>query len=126
MNGVNNHFGGIFGALATCGALGVGLGAFGAHALKAVVEPRLLETWQTGVFYLMIHTLAGILLESHRPGKHLGLLMLIGNVLFSGSLFLLVLTGFTPLGAVTPFGGVVFIVAWMRAALLFFSTKARP
>jgi uncharacterized membrane protein YgdD (TMEM256/DUF423 family) len=100
------------------GALGVGAGAFGAHALRSSLEPRMLEVWQTAVFYLLVHTLAGIFMESRLPGKSLGLLMVVGIVLFSGSLFALVLSGFGPLGAVTPFGGVLFIVAWLRAAYL--------
>ncbi len=100
------------------GGLGVGLGAFGAHALRDSLSPRYLEIWETAVFYLMIHTLAGIIMEIRHPGRLLGLLMLGGVFLFSGSLFSLVLSGLGFLGAITPLGGLLFIFAWVWAAWL--------
>lgn len=112
--------------LSILGALGVGAGAFGAHALRASLEPRMLEVWQTAVFYLLVHTLAGLFMENRLPGRSLGLLMIVGIVLFSGSLFVLVLSGFGPMGAVTPFGGVVFLAAWLRAAALIFREPSGP
>lgn len=107
---------GMIGALCLCGALGVAAGAFGAHALRAHLTERQLETWQTAVFYLFVHVLAGIVLEHHFPRRGIGLLMALGILLFSGSLFALVLTGWGPLGAITPVGGVAFIFAWLIAA----------
>ena len=103
--------------------LGVMLGAFGAHALKARLGPELLATWQTAVQYHFIHALGllavGILLRQTPGARGLewaGWLMLLGVVLFSGSLYALCLTGMRGLGAVTPLGGAAFIAAWALLA----------
>ena len=100
--------------------LAVALGAFGAHGLEGRIEAKYLETWQTGVTYQMFHA-AGLLvigvLLGNLPGNALltraGWIMLAGIFLFSGSLYILSLTGFSMLGAVTPFGGVAFLTAWV-------------
>jgi uncharacterized membrane protein YgdD (TMEM256/DUF423 family) len=112
----------LLGALA--GAAGVLLGAFGAHALKARLTPELLATWQTAVQYHFWHALALVavgLVALHLPAsaalKWAGWLMLAGIVLFSGSLYVLALSGVRWLGAVTPFGGTAWIVAWLLLAL---------
>lgn len=103
---------------AVAALLGVGLGAFGAHALAARLSPTDLATFETGVRYQMYHALALLglgLLRRQRPGPWLdraGLLFLWGTVVFSGSLYLLVLTGQRWLGAVTPIGGVAFLAGW--------------
>ncbi|MGB3850729.1 MAG: DUF423 domain-containing protein [Tunicatimonas sp.] len=110
---------------AVLGGLSVGIGAFGAHALRATLEAGgRLETFETAVKYQFYHTLAllaiGILMY-HIPDKRLGyaaLAMVIGIVIFSGSLYVLCLTGMRWLGAVTPLGGVALIVGW---GLLFLS-----
>jgi uncharacterized membrane protein YgdD (TMEM256/DUF423 family) len=109
------------GALA--GAAGVVLGAFGAHALKARLAPDLLAIWQTAVQYHFWHALALAavgLVALHAPAssalKWTGWLMLAGLVLFSGSLYALALTGARWLGAITPFGGTAWIVAWLLLA----------
>lgn len=106
------------------GALVVALGAFGAHALKARLAPELLAVYQTGIQYHMLHALGllGVgLLALHLPDSALlkwsGWLMLAGIVLFSGSLYLLAMTGLRWLGAVTPIGGMAFIVAWCALAV---------
>ncbi len=104
---------------AVLGGLSVGIGAFGAHALRATLEAGgRLETFDTAVKYQFYHTLAllaiGILMH-HIPDKRLGyaaLAMVIGIVIFSGSLYVLCLTGVRWLGAVTPLGGVALIVGW--------------
>ncbi|MGB3777598.1 MAG: DUF423 domain-containing protein [Tunicatimonas sp.] len=104
---------------AVLGGLSVGIGAFGAHALRATLEAGgRLETFETAVKYQFYHTLAllaiGILMY-HIPDKRLGyaaLAMVIGIVIFSGSLYVLCLTGVRWLGAVTPLGGVALIVGW--------------
>ncbi len=104
---------------AVLGGLSVGIGAFGAHALRATLEAGgRLETFDTAVKYQFYHTLAllaiGILMY-HIPDKRLGyaaLAMLIGIVIFSGSLYVLCLTGVRWWGAVTPLGGVALIVGW--------------
>lgn len=103
--------------------LGVALGAFGAHALKARLAPAMLGVYETGVQYQFIHALGLILigLSAAHLGNIAGLrwagwLMLAGIVLFSGSLYLLALTGIRWLGAITPLGGLCFIAAWVMFA----------
>ena len=111
------------GALA--GAAGVALGAFGAHALKARLSADMLAVWQTAVQYHFWHALAliaiGILIALALPGSALlrwaGWLMVAGILLFSGSLYALALSGVRSLGAVTPFGGVAWIAAWVLLAV---------
>ena len=110
-------------ALAASGAalalLAVALGAFGAHALRARLEPRDLEIFETAVRYQMYHALGliGIAWLSTRLAGPLtgwaGWLMVAGTLVFSGSLYLLVLTGPRWLGAITPIGGVMLIAGWL-------------
>jgi uncharacterized membrane protein YgdD (TMEM256/DUF423 family) len=100
------------------GAVGVAAGAFGSHVLRAHLSERQLDIWHTAVFYLFIHVLAGLLFEHRFPGRGVGLAMVTGVVLFSGSLFALVLTGLGLLGAVTPIGGVLLIMGWLLALRL--------
>lgn len=103
--------------------LGVALGAFGAHGLRARVSPDLLAVFETGVRYQMYHALAliGISLAWTRwSGAHLtaaGYLFVAGVVLFSGSLYLLTLTSVRGWGAVTPLGGVAFLAGWIALLL---------
>jgi len=99
--------------------LAVALGAFGAHALKSRVPPEMLAVWHTGVEYHVYHALALLavgILAIHLPDSALlrwsGWLMLAGIVVFSGSLYLLALSGERWLGAVTPVGGLAFLAAW--------------
>ena len=93
-------------------------GAFGAHGLRSVVSPLMLGVWETGVTYHLIHALALILIALAMPRigekalSWCGTLMLTGIVLFSGSLYLLVLTGVRWVGVITPIGGVAFLAAW--------------
>jgi uncharacterized membrane protein YgdD (TMEM256/DUF423 family) len=105
-------------------ALGVMLGAFGAHALKDRLDAYSLDVYQKAVFYHFIHAL-GILIVSalQRSGALTASactmvcsLLLAGIVLFSGSLYLLALTGSRGLGIITPFGGLAFIAAWLLLA----------
>lgn len=105
------------------GAVSVGAGAFGAHALRARLEPRLLEVFQTGAQYQMYHALAlvGVAWVASRwPGSlstASGWLFVAGTVLFSGSLYAMALTGVRALGAITPLGGVCFIAGWVTLAV---------
>ncbi len=106
------------------GFLSVGLGAFGAHGLRGRVAEPMLATWGTGADYLGMHALALLgcgLIALHLPGSRLigvaGWCFVIGTVLFSGSLFALVLTGVRGLGAITPFGGTLLIAGWALLAL---------
>ena len=101
------------------GGLGVALGAFGAHGLRGKVEERLLETFQTAVQYQMIHALALLIVATMmlQSGRNLTLdiaagAFVVGILLFSGSLYGLVLTDMRWLGPVTPLGGLCFIAVW--------------
>ena len=111
---------------AVSGALGVAAGAFGAHALRARVEPRMLEVFETGARYQMYHALALIAvgLVAARAASNLttaaGWLFVAGTVLFSGSLYAMTLTGVRALGAITPIGGTLLIAGWV---MLIFSKE---
>ena len=105
----------------------VGLGAFGAHGLKDKLSADMLAVYRTGVDYHFYHALGLLalgMIAAHLPESDLvkwsGGLMAAGIVLFSGSLYLLALTGTRWLGAITPLGGAAWIVAWalLAAALL--------
>ncbi len=104
--------------------LGVALGAFGAHGLKARVSPEMLTVWQTGVQYHLVHALGlvliGILchlLPDIAMLRNAGWLLLAGTLLFPGSLYLLVLTDIRILGIITPLGGLSFLLGWLLLAL---------
>lgn len=105
------------------GAAAVALGAFGAHALKSRVEPDLLAVWQTAVTYHLVHVLA--LLATAWASERwptpwtnaAGWLFVIGITIFSGSLYLLVISGQRWLGAITPIGGIAFIAGWVVLAV---------
>lgn len=98
------------------GGVGVALGAFGAHGLKDRITPPLLEVYRTGVLYHLLHAVA--LLGVAVAGRRLKLghvtrwAFLGGVVVFSGTLYALALTGIGWLGAITPVGGLAFIVGW--------------
>jgi uncharacterized membrane protein YgdD (TMEM256/DUF423 family) len=104
---------------AVLGALGVALGAFGAHGLKQLTtEQRLLDVWDTGAKYHLIHALAILLVALHPARPQVpGWLFTAGIVVFSGSLYMLALTGKGWFGAITPIGGVCFIAGWIALAL---------
>ncbi|HBQ96237.1 MAG: DUF423 domain-containing protein [Firmicutes bacterium] len=99
--------------------LSVGLGAFGAHALRTRIDEARLANYQTGVQYQMYHAIGllitGLVLRIAAPNVLLdwaGWLFFAGIVLFSGSLYILSISGRKRWGMVTPFGGVAFIIAW--------------
>jgi uncharacterized membrane protein YgdD (TMEM256/DUF423 family) len=102
--------------------LGVALGAFAAHALKGSLAPELLAAFETGVRYQLYHALAlmAVAWASTRwPGKMLnagGLLLFVGMLFFSGSLYALSLTGIRGLGMITPFGGLMLLAGWLCVA----------
>jgi uncharacterized membrane protein YgdD (TMEM256/DUF423 family) len=114
---------------ATNGLLAVLFGAFGAHALETRIHADLLETWNTSVHYHMFHTLALLavgLLQRDTALPNLRFtanLFLAGIVLFCGSLYVLALTGIRALGIVTPFGGVLFLIAWGQLALACYRSR---
>ncbi len=105
------------------GLLSVALGAFAAHGLKSVLADDMLATFETGARYQMYHALALITvgwIGRTARGVWLswaGWSFVAGIVLFSGSLYLLALTGTRWLGAVTPLGGVAFLVGWAALAI---------
>ncbi|MDP6954740.1 MAG: DUF423 domain-containing protein [Planctomycetota bacterium] len=107
-------------------AAGVGLGAFGAHGLRDLVPLERLITWETAVRYHLLHALGlvllGVLSTPTAGYQWCGRLFVLGIALFSGSLYLLVLFDVPMLGALTPFGGVALILAWL---LLAFSPDGR-
>ena len=111
------------------GALGVALGAFGAHGLKACASADMVAIWETGAKYHVLHALALLATgwASERwPGAFAsgaGWLFLAGIVLFSGSLYALALTGARALGAITPIGGGCLIAGW--ACLAMAATRGR-
>jgi uncharacterized membrane protein YgdD (TMEM256/DUF423 family) len=108
---------------AVAGLIAVGFGAFGAHALRGRLSPDMLAVFETGVRYQMYHALALLLtaaLSTRMEGKAIvaaGWLFVAGIVLFSGSLYLLAVTGVTILGAITPIGGVAFLAGWAALAI---------
>lgn len=113
------------------GALAVGLGAFGAHSLEALlIQNGRLDTFQTAVNYHFYHTLAlvgiGALASVKPDWKGISFAtwsMVLGILIFSGSLYVLSLTGITWLGAITPLGGLSFILGWSSLVYLSFKNK---
>ena len=105
------------------GAIAVGLGAFGAHGLKKILSPEMLEVYKTGVLYHFIHTLAlvAVALLLEKADSNIlhwgGYLFFAGILLFSGSLYVLSITGIKVLGAITPFGGLAFMGGWICLAV---------
>ncbi|MDB5106795.1 MAG: hypothetical protein JWP91_4484 [Fibrobacteres bacterium] len=99
------------------GFLGVALGAFGAHALKSRVSPEMLAVWHTGVQYHLVHALAllALALFAKATGADIrwgARFFVIGILLFSGSLYVMALSGIRILGAITPLGGLAFLLGW--------------
>jgi len=109
----------ILSVAAVSGLLAVALGAFGAHGLKGIISPEMLEVYKTGVQYQFYHTFALLIvgvLMSFSQSKGLtwsAYLFITGIILFSGSLYLLAITGIKALGMITPFGGITWIAAWI-------------
>jgi uncharacterized membrane protein YgdD (TMEM256/DUF423 family) len=101
--------------------LAVGLGAFGAHALKARLEPDMLAAFEIGVRYQVYHALALLLLAAIRGPNKAAWCFTAGIVVFSGSLYVLALTGVRKWGAVTPIGGLLFLAGWL---ILLFSRQS--
>lgn len=106
---------------AVSGFLSVALGAFGAHALRQRLQlsPDMLRIWETGVHYQMMHALALLAIGfaatryPNGPWPAAGWCFVAGTVVFSGSLYVLSLSGIRWLGAITPIGGVLFLVGWI-------------
>ena len=111
-----------FGLGSVSAALAVALGAFAAHGLRSRISPEALQTFETGARYHMYHALALLAVawaSTRWPGGAVtaaGWLFVAGTLLFSGSLYLLAVTGVRALGAITPFGGLAFILGWLALA----------
>ena len=116
------------------GALGVMIGAFGAHALKPMLEAtNRLDTFETAVKYQFYHALAllilGLLILWFKPQRAFtvaGYAFIGGMLIFSGSLYILCSTGVTWLGAITPIGGVLLIAGWLSMFIGLTKTKNLP
>ena len=111
----------VIGALSAFAA--VALGAFAAHGLRARVPPEMLTVFETGARYHMYHAL-GLIAVAWATSRGFGAgataagwLFLAGTILFSGSLYLMTLTGQRWLGAITPFGGACFLAGWLALAV---------
>ncbi|MCX6621266.1 MAG: DUF423 domain-containing protein [Acidobacteria bacterium] len=113
-------------------AMAVMLGAFGAHGLRSRLDPYLMSVYERAVFYHFVHAL-GLLAVSLLPrlnvlpaagGNLVCGLLLAGIVIFSGSLYLLAITGVRTLGAITPLGGLSFIAAWCVLAWTLLRARA--
>ena len=111
-----------FGLGAVSGALAVALGAFAAHGLRSRISADALAAFETGARYQMYHALA-LLAVAWALGRWpsawtsaAGWLFVAGTILFSGSLYLLAVTGVRALGAITPLGGLAFILGWLALA----------
>lgn len=110
--------------------LAVALGAFGAHGLKERLEQDMLDVFETGVRYHMYHALGLLIVaalaarvSNGRLLKRGAMLLHIGIFIFSGSLYVLSLSGVTMLGAITPIGGVAFIAGWAMIARALWSGR---
>jgi uncharacterized membrane protein YgdD (TMEM256/DUF423 family) len=105
------------------GFMAVALGAFGAHGLRDRLGPEMLAIWHTGVEYHLAHSLAAILAailyaqSGQRPMRIAGWLFIAGNVIFSGSLYVLAVSGVRALGAITPLGGLAYLGGWLLLAI---------
>jgi uncharacterized membrane protein YgdD (TMEM256/DUF423 family) len=112
-------------------ALGVMLGAFGAHALRDRLDAYSMGIWEKAVFYHFVHSLALLVvpvlarvqLLSAPAADRVGWLLVAGVLIFSGSLYALAGTGLRVLGAITPIGGTAFIAAWLMLAWELFRTR---
>lgn len=102
---------------ALLGGIAVLFGAFGAHTLKTLISPEMLVTFETGVRYQMYHSLALLALGATKFHSRGILLLFIGTLVFSGSLYAISLTGIKALGAITPIGGVLLLAGWAWIAL---------
>jgi uncharacterized membrane protein YgdD (TMEM256/DUF423 family) len=111
-----------FGLGALSAAVAVALGAFAAHGLRSRISPEALATFETGARYYMYHALALLAVAwagARWPGAAMsaaGWFFVAGTILFSGSLYLLAVTGIRALGVITPFGGLAFILGWLALA----------
>src|SRR5579875_787885 len=113
-------------------ALGVALGAFGAHGLRDRLDAYSLSIYEKAVFYHFLHALGLLIIAllarasaiTPRVADQVGWLLLVGIILFSGSLYALAISGIRVVGAITPLGGLSFIAAWLLLAYYAFRARA--
>lgn len=92
------------------------LGAFGAHSLKAILEANATTSiWQTAVLYHLVHAVAALWASEKRPA--IVWVWTAGILIFSGTLYLLAITNIRWLGAITPIGGILFLIGWLMIVL---------
>lgn len=118
---------------AIAGFSGVALGAFGAHSLKGTLEPHQLGWWNTAVQYHLVHAvvLLGVSVwlqispndSCSRWLRRTGIMMVLGLLLFSGSLYSMALTDMRALGMITPFGGLSWLMGWFGLVLVASTLK---
>lgn len=111
-------------------------GAFGAHGLRPRLTPELMQTWETAAGYQLAHAIVLLILAvagtvapaltGSAPWRWSQRCFLAGVLIFSGSLYLLVLTGIDRLGAITPLGGILLVVAWLILAAAALGRLPRP
>ncbi len=116
---------------AILGGLTVALGAFGAHALKPYLDAYGVTVWNKAVFYQALHSLALLALPlfseimSSKAISITGYMFIVGVLLFSGSLYILALSGIKILGAITPIGGLAFVIGWIWLAFALYQAAFR-
>ncbi|PJZ70968.1 hypothetical protein CH373_00035 [Leptospira perolatii] len=109
------------------GFLGVAIGAFGAHGLKSVISPELMSVFETGTKYHLLHAIVMFVIaisDKYRESFWIRLgfwLISTGIIFFSGSLYILSITGVKILGAITPIGGLCFLAGWISISVVAFS-----
>lgn len=116
---------------ALAGFTGVALGAFGAHALKALLTTQQLGWWNTAVLYHLVHAAvllglsAWLFIQPQRALKISAVCMLVGLILFSGSLYTMALTDIRALGMVTPLGGLSWLAGWAALVIAAFKLQTQ-
>jgi uncharacterized membrane protein YgdD (TMEM256/DUF423 family) len=109
--------------------IAVAAGAFAAHGLKDILSPEYINTFKTAADYQMMHGIGLILIgllnkqETNRCNIASAVFMFVGIILFSGSLYLLTLSGIKWLGIITPFGGLCFLIAWLTLGFNYLLKK---
>ena len=112
-------------------ALGVICGAFGAHALEKILNAEAMEWWQTGTTYLWYNALGILALgaydnRSQSVDRAVWYMIAPGILLFSGSLYLYAFTGFRTFGMITPIGGALLLIGWVRAGFVIHRSAGQP
>lgn len=110
------------------GFLAVAIGAFGAHQIKTIISPEMLEIYKTGVFYHLVHAVIITAIGFYANPKFFksALFLSIGIILFSFSLYIYSITGIKTFAVITPFGGVSFLLGWLLLIITSIRTTINP